>query len=202
MISGNTVSKTCSSTEIIFEYFCNDYFGSPIPCNKCLHTQVDAESQRISLGMKKSYLGPSGEIPLDEKTRDSISTNVPNLEAQLRPSPETNCNEDEDLPLEFEILEPPAFKEVESRAFVPPLEVTLEDMELLDEDIMANANGSNVEDTNLKIVKDKKGSKKKAKEERFYFFTFIVPWSKQYMFMCFCIEIFFRIIFFLQGKGN
>lgn len=124
---------------------------------------MDVESQRISLGLKKSYLSPS----------DGIATNVSNHETQLSLSSDTNSQDVEVFPFEFEVSEPPAFTEVESRAFVPALEVTLEDTELPNENVMAIANGSNAEDTNLTIVKDKKGSKKKAKEERFGFFTLL-----------------------------
>ncbi|CAM8882388.1 unnamed protein product [Rhodiola kirilowii] len=128
--------------------------------------KVDEESQRISLGMKKSYLSPNdSEVPPDERTNVTVSTNDSNLDTQLRLSPETNFLEDSVLQLDFEMSELPTFTGVESRAFVPPLEVTLEDMELPEEDNLAKSNDINVDDDNTSS-KVKKGKKKKAKEER------------------------------------
>ncbi|CAM8884492.1 unnamed protein product [Rhodiola kirilowii] len=128
--------------------------------------KVDEESQRISFGMKKSYLSPNdSEVPPDERTNVTVSTNDSNLDTQLRLSPETNFLEDSVLPLDFEMSELPTFTGVESRAFVPPLEVTLEDMELPEEDNLAKSNDINVDDDNTSS-KVKKGKKKKAKEER------------------------------------
>uniref|UniRef100_A0A7N0TNV2 rRNA biogenesis protein RRP5 n=1 Tax=Kalanchoe fedtschenkoi TaxID=63787 RepID=A0A7N0TNV2_KALFE len=128
--------------------------------------KVDVESQRISLGMKNSYFKPSIEVPLGERNHETVSRNDSGLETQLALSPEINCDENSTLHMDFEMPELPTFTEAESRAFIPPLEVTLEEMEHPEEDNILNSNDSNMNEVNLTSNKVKRVNKKKAKEER------------------------------------
>lgn len=125
--------------------------------------QVDEEKHRISLGMKNSYL--MGEtvvqIPLDEGSNEpygdrmkSMSTTNSSLLGPLN------------IEVEYETDQLPILSQAEERAYIPPLDVVLDDFDQLEEN---NTNSNSEEGANKKDALNEKQlrrEKKKAKEER------------------------------------
>ena len=120
--------------------------------------QVDEERQRISLGMKASYLADGLSIQLkgqdvDEATNDNDSVEEDDLSGRS------------DSDDEYEI-DPLALIPAESKAAIPALDVTLDD---IDEpsvdtlDVLAQTDGDEMVGLD---EKSRKQAKRKAKEEK------------------------------------
>ncbi|XP_021753643.1 rRNA biogenesis protein RRP5-like isoform X2 [Chenopodium quinoa] len=121
--------------------------------------KVDVERHRISLGMKSSYFEDE-DHGNNEMDVDSVDNSITLVNAKVD-MPQVEYSDST-----FELEDESALIQVESRASVPPLEVTLDDME--DDEMFDQldnketiANGSNAIDE-----KSNRQAKKKAKEEK------------------------------------
>lgn len=115
---------------------------------------MDEKRQRIALGMKRSYIGEGNELctNLEETHEDATD--------------DDNLTKFENMDDEFDNIEPERpLRLAESRAFVPPLEVTLDDIDATDMDNLQSENKELISGTVSKEKNDRR-EKKKAKEER------------------------------------
>lgn len=128
--------------------------------------KVDEERRRISLGMKNSYFTSVNgiHVPSDEESDELIRENGYGDETkQMLLS--SSSHGIQHMISDNESEEDAALAQAESRASIPPLEVTLDEIEHLDEDNMIipeEGHGDEVK----KVEKNTKGAKKKEKEER------------------------------------
>ncbi|XVE75785.1 hypothetical protein DITRI_Ditri12bG0120500 [Diplodiscus trichospermus] len=125
--------------------------------------KLDEERHRISLGMKNSYFTDDIDIqvPLKEESDEEIEETV--VKDEARSIMLTNSTHGQDI--EFENGTSSVLAQAESRASIPPLDVTLDDIEHCDMDIL---NSQNQADSNEAVAIDEKNKRraKKAKEER------------------------------------
>lgn len=122
--------------------------------------KVDVERHRISLGMKPSYFEDE-EYGNDNESEVDPADDFTTVVQTKVDKPKVEHSDST-----FELEDGSALAQVKSRASVPPLEVTLDDIE--DDEVfdqpdssVTNANGSNAIDE-----KSKRQAKKKAKEEK------------------------------------
>lgn len=119
--------------------------------------QVDKERNRVSLGMKNSYIEEE-ETPSRQSHDFAIDMNRPVEPTILPQNNSENMNIDDDDSI---------LGDAESRALVPPLEVPLDDIESFDVEAgvaQGVVNSTTAADTTED--KNKKKAKKKAREER------------------------------------
>ncbi|XP_004514152.1 rRNA biogenesis protein RRP5 [Cicer arietinum] len=117
--------------------------------------KVDEERHRISLGMKNSYLRGETVVqtPLEEGSIEPIADG-------MKSTSSTN------MIVECETDQFPILSQAEERAYIPPLDVALDDFDQYD------VNNTNINSKELKneegalLEKLKRREKKKAKEER------------------------------------
>ncbi|KAJ6839615.1 rRNA biogenesis protein RRP5 [Iris pallida] len=127
--------------------------------------KIDEERHRISLGMKKSYMGDAFGV-------DLLSSHTGNDEAVEDSSLSSSAlQESGNLPFTQMIFEqedgdPVAFSEAKSRASIPPLQVSLDESDGSDVDNDATVKLDNVDRDNVVAKKSDRRAKKKGKEER------------------------------------
>lgn len=128
-----------------------------------IYDQVDEERQRISLGMKNSYMRdePFLDVSLEQESAEPVADetkSIPSMNKSLLDTKIVNIEDEND--------QCPIFSQAEARASVLPLDVTVEDF---DESYVNNSNNQNQEQVNEDNVdeKQKRRARKKAKEERF-----------------------------------
>ncbi|KAL9228093.1 hypothetical protein vseg_003707 [Gypsophila vaccaria] len=120
--------------------------------------KLDAERQRISLGMKPSYL-------MDEETAISSSSLTSDEGSEdFELVDDSMSQEDSHLGPKFEVENEMALAQVESRASVPPLEVKLDDVE--DDGVGELFDSKESPAVGVLDEKNNRRAKKKAKEER------------------------------------
>ncbi|XVF75995.1 hypothetical protein PTKIN_Ptkin13bG0232000 [Pterospermum kingtungense] len=126
--------------------------------------KVDEERHRISLGMKNSYFTDDNDIqiPSKEESDEEIEETGDMDEARSRMLTDNTLVMD----IEFENGASSVLAQAESRASIPPLEVTLDDIEHSDVDILISQNQANSSEAVATDEKNKRKAKKKAKEER------------------------------------
>ena len=125
--------------------------------------QVDPQRNRVSLGMKESYVldGDNTEETSDEEADDeTIESNGFKGDSKLISLPDNHID------VEYANLEIPILAQTESRASVPPLEVTLDDENQEDANDIVGRNQEHVDEENTLDEKSKRKAKRKAKEER------------------------------------
>ncbi|KAL4342371.1 hypothetical protein GQ457_08G016920 [Hibiscus cannabinus] len=126
--------------------------------------KLDEEKHRISLGMKNSYLTDDIDITEKEDSDEDIEeTDVMDEEARsilLTDSTPTGMN------IEYESGASSVLAQAESRASVPALEVTMDDIEHDDLDVLISQNQADNNNVITIDEKSKRREKKKAKEER------------------------------------
>ncbi|KAI4310641.1 hypothetical protein MLD38_035604 [Melastoma candidum] len=132
--------------------------------------KVDQDRQRISLGMKDSYIHENRknmETTSDQDEDDELMTeNGFQGHNKSFTSPSSGSGIFQDLMIEDDDDEDDAaLAQVESRAAVPPLEVALDDLEQNGEDIEVIPE-KHLEDAHSADPKSKKEARKKAKQER------------------------------------
>lgn len=115
---------------------------------------MDEGRQRISLGMKNSYV----KEPTPEN--DFVD------ETQLSTFLESNSHEIQNLDIEYEDEEYPVLSQAESRASILPLEVDFDDVDHSNLDDTTSQNQILTSETNIMDEKSKRRAKKKAKEEK------------------------------------
>ncbi|KAL4021140.1 hypothetical protein IC575_019931 [Cucumis melo] len=130
--------------------------------------KVDEKRHRIALGMKRSYIGERSELctNMEEEHEDAADGDSFIGEARLSMDPDSSSTKFKDMDDDFNNVEPEQpLRLAESRALVPSLEVTLDD---IDETDMVTLQSENKELTSGKDSKEKndRREKKKAKEER------------------------------------
>ncbi|KAK7392757.1 hypothetical protein VNO78_21204 [Psophocarpus tetragonolobus] len=125
--------------------------------------KVDEERQRISLGMKNSYMhdGTELQIPSEEESDEHIADGMKSI---------TSMNDGllgtSNIDVEGENNQFPVLSQAQERADIPPLDVVLDDFDQFD---VNNANSQSEEHANEENIvneKHKRREKKKAKEER------------------------------------
>ena len=119
--------------------------------------QVDPQRNRVSLGMKESYVLDGDNT---EETSDEEASNGFTGDSKLISSPDNHMD------VEYGNLEIPILAQTESRASVPPLEVTLDDENQEDANDKVGRNQEHVDEENTLDEKSKRKAKRKAKEER------------------------------------
>lgn len=129
---------------------------------------MDEKRHRIALGMKRSYIGERSELctNMEEEHEDAADGDSFIGEARLSMDPDSSSTKFKDMDDDFNNVEPEQpLRLAESRALVPSLEVTLDD---IDETDMVTLQSENKELTSGKDSKEKndRREKKKAKEER------------------------------------
>ncbi|KAL5741947.1 hypothetical protein ACOSP7_028679 [Xanthoceras sorbifolium] len=127
--------------------------------------KVNEEKRRISLGMKSSYFKDDTalQIASEEESDESIEeTDVHDKSLILSDSSSFAV---QNMVVECENGEPLVLAQAESRASVPPLEVTLEDIEESEIDNVVSQSQEHIDEADMAVEK-KKRSNKKAKEER------------------------------------
>ncbi|KAK4767494.1 hypothetical protein SAY86_015244 [Trapa natans] len=121
--------------------------------------KIDVEKQRISLGMKSSYIQDTMDI---QKCSDDESKEI-NSNDEVKSE---GFHDSPRMVVENAIGSSAVLYQMESRASVPPLEVSLEEIENLDQEHSVDPNGHSNEVNDQNDTKSKKRAIKKAKEER------------------------------------
>lgn len=127
---------------------------------------MDEEKRRISLGMKNSYFSSDNDLQMlsEEETDEDIEENGSHDQSLML---DGSLPAVEDSDIESEGGEALVLAQTESRASVPPLEVTLEDIEQPVMDNVVSQNMERIDVADNKDEKNKRQAKKKAKEERY-----------------------------------
>ncbi|KAL3841171.1 hypothetical protein ACJIZ3_025762 [Penstemon smallii] len=120
--------------------------------------KVDKDRNRVSLGMKSSYIQDEVLQTTTSQTPDSVVVSEPILLPHSNSARIENTNN--------ELDSGPILADIESRALVPPLEVNLDDIESLDIEGDVGPSVANASDAEVIEEKNKKGAQKKAREER------------------------------------
>ncbi|RDY08514.1 rRNA biogenesis protein RRP5, partial [Mucuna pruriens] len=124
--------------------------------------KVDEERQRISLGMKDSYMRDDTElqIPSKEGSDEPITDGMKSITSM-----DSSLLGTSNIDVEDEIIQFPILSQAQERADIPPLDVALDDLDQFD---VNNANIQSEEHANedTKNEKHKRREKKKVKEER------------------------------------
>lgn len=135
---------------------------------------MDKDRHRISLGMKDVYIMENNDLQTSSEQdpdEDIIENGITDgsLSAMF-PGSSSFCTQNMDV--EYENAEPQFLAQAESRASVPPLEVTLDDIEQFNGD---NIVSQDQEHPDVDTVNEKKKqlTKKKAKEERLVLYSFV-----------------------------
>lgn len=128
--------------------------------------QVDKERHRISLGMKDLYIMDKSDLqaPPKQDLDEPIGQNDLMDGAKSVMCPVSSLFGDQNMDVEHENLEFHFLAQAESRAFVPPLEVTLDDVDQGDDIVGQDQELPDAEDS--LDEKKKKLTKKKARDER------------------------------------
>ncbi|XP_065857406.1 rRNA biogenesis protein RRP5-like [Euphorbia lathyris] len=124
--------------------------------------KVDEERHRISLGMKDLENGNYvGILPSEKETAVAISEDDGTDDDGDNKSLDSSSHGLEMMDFELENEEPSLLIQAEARASVPPLDVTLDDVEQSDTDDVVDQNQEHIDEE-----KNNRRAKKKAKEER------------------------------------
>ncbi|OMO51868.1 hypothetical protein CCACVL1_29542 [Corchorus capsularis] len=125
--------------------------------------KLDEERHRISLGMKSSYLTEDidNQLPSEEESEDDTEENGVMDETRSLLLTDSTLGMD----IEYENGPSSVLAQAESRASIPPLEVTLDDIEHSDLDILASQNQASNDAVDMD-EKSTRRAKKKAKEDR------------------------------------
>ncbi|XP_022156044.1 rRNA biogenesis protein RRP5 isoform X2 [Momordica charantia] len=130
--------------------------------------KVDEKRHRIALGMKSSYIGESSEIYTHVEQEHDDVTDDDDLIGDIRLPMHLDSSSTmfQNMDIELDSVEPEQpLSLAESRAFVPPLEVNLDDVDETDMDGLRCENKELVSVADSPREKDRR-EKKKAKEER------------------------------------
>lgn len=132
---------------------------------------MDEERHRISLGMKNSYIcdGIDTQTSSRQISDESIERNDSFDDTQLTMSPDSNLAGIQDVDSNSENEEFPILAKVELRASVPPLEVTLDDVEISDMDNIISQDEGHIDDADTINKKNERRANKKAKAERLFY---------------------------------
>ncbi|KAF5737374.1 protein RRP5 isoform X2 [Tripterygium wilfordii] len=124
--------------------------------------KVDEERRRISLGIKSSYLRDSSEIHSSEQEFDKGNGSVEDGDVESLMHTRSSSPEIQIMGIDGN-EECTVLAQAESRSFIRPLEVILDDIEDSDVHIVASQNQGHIDTVD---GKERRQAKKKAKEER------------------------------------
>ncbi|KDP21906.1 hypothetical protein JCGZ_03044 [Jatropha curcas] len=128
--------------------------------------KVDEERHRVSLGMKNLDNGNDmSRLPSKEESDEDISENDAADDSGSKRH-ESSSLGNPSVDVEPENDECPLPAQAESRASIPPLDVTLDDMELSDVDDVIKQNQEQIVEANVIDEKNNRREKKKSKEQR------------------------------------
>ncbi|CAK9319362.1 unnamed protein product [Citrullus colocynthis] len=130
--------------------------------------KVDEKRHRIALGMKRSYIGERSELCTNlEEEHDDVTDGDDIIgDTRLSMDPDSSSTKIKDMDDDLDIIEPEQpLRLAESRAFVPPLEVTLDDIDETDMVTLCTENKELKSGTDSREKNDRR-EKKKDKEER------------------------------------
>ena len=133
--------------------------------------QVDAERNRISLGMKDFYVLDNDDTqePSEQENDEDSEDAEPLEDAKVISFPDSGFPGLQSMDVDSENPEIPALAQAESRASIPPLEVTLDDTDQSYVDnTMSQKQEQGIDMGGDPDVKGKKQAKRKAKEERYF----------------------------------
>ena len=141
---------------------------------------MDEDRHRISLGMKNSYFMGNHYTQSDSKqnSMDVFDKYDHILGTQLTILAESGLSGIQNFDIEAENAEIPILANVEARASVPPLQVSLDDIERSGMNDVSCQNKENIDHSDATDEKRKRKEKKKAKEERWfviYSFSLLFP---------------------------
>lgn len=127
---------------------------------------MDKERHRVSLGMKDLYIMDNSDLqtPPKQDLDEPIRHNDLMDGTKSVMCPVSSFFGDQNMDVEHENSEFQFLAQAESRAFVPPLEVTLDDVDQGDDVVSQDQELPDVEDS--LDEKKKKLTKKKARDER------------------------------------
>lgn len=134
-----------------------------------LALQVDNERHRISLGMKNSHFGDDIEIQTPSKLtsdedegdkEEGEGEEVVDRNGQMDNTHKPNSDH------QSQVEEFPVLAQVESRASILPLEVSLDDIEQADMDVAVSWTEEHAAVADTKDEKSKRRAKRKQKEDR------------------------------------
>lgn len=131
---------------------------------------MDAERNRISLGMKDLYIldGDDIEETSEQEPNEASRDNDLMNHTDSISFPDTSLLGAQNMDVECENAEFPNLAQTESRASVPPLEVTLDEINQSDVDNLVGGNQEHLVVRDRLGEKAKRQTKKKAKEERYF----------------------------------
>lgn len=130
--------------------------------------KVDEQRRRISLGMKDSYIGSDIDIQLpskqqpDEATRENGSSD----DTTLVSFPSSSLLGVQNMDIEGEKEGFPVLAQAESRASIPPLEVSLDDIDQSDMGNLVSQDQEHINEVDTIPERNTRRAKKKVKEER------------------------------------
>ncbi|KAG6645619.1 hypothetical protein CIPAW_08G134600 [Carya illinoinensis] len=128
------------------------------------HAEVDEQRHRISLGMKDSYMGDTIDLQLpsqqepDESIRDNDFT-------ELLTFPGGSLLGDQNMDTEGENGDCPILAQAQLRASIPPLDISLDDIDPNMDKLVGQDQG-NIDEAGTVNERNKKKANKKAKKER------------------------------------
>lgn len=163
-IDNTNVVGLCHVSEISDKHIDNieAKFGAGEKVNAIV-LKVDEERHRISLGMKDSYMRGETvlQIPLDEGSDEPIADGMKSISSTssrlLGPS---------NMDIEYETDQFPILSQAEERAYIPPLDVALDDFDQFEVNNTNNHSEEAANEEGSLNEKQKRREKKKAKEER------------------------------------
>ena len=133
---------------------------------------MDEQRHRISLGMKNAYIEDNDdiELPSKQESDEAIRENGSSDDTRLVMFPGSSLIGLQNMDIEGENGDCMVLAQVESRAFIPPLEVSLDDIDQPDMDNLVSSNQAQIDEADTINEKNKRRPKKKAKEERLFQF--------------------------------
>lgn len=131
---------------------------------------MDAVRHRISLGMKDLYILDGDDIEETSKQEPDDAARVKDFKNDINSIsfPDISSLGVQNMDVECENAELPNLAQTESRASVPPLEVTLDEINQSDIDNLVGENQEHLDVADTLEGKRKRQTKKKAKEERYF----------------------------------
>jgi len=141
--------------------------------------QVDEQRHRISLGMKDSYIGSDIDIRLPSKQQpdEAMRENGFSEDTTLVSFPSSSLLGFQNMDIDGEKEKFPVLAQAESRASVPPLEVSLDDIDQPDTGNLVSQDQEHIDEAVAIHERSTRRAKKKVKEERLIQFSHLSSWS-------------------------
>ena len=133
--------------------------------------------------MKNAYIEDNDdiELPSKQESDEAIRENGSSDDTRLVTFPGSSLIGLQNMDIEGENGDCMVLAQVESRASIPPLEVSLDDIDQPDMDNLVSSNQAQIDEADTINEKNKRRPKKKAKEERLFQFLTLI----QFLVHCF-----------------